>query len=165
MIPILISTAALLVSLTALFFTFRKDAHRVRLEINLGGPGVVIIGVNNDSACSASVLSVGYFGSEAKVHWLSHVGNYKSNSSVSYPICVDARSLLNIQIIGGQELPASYQQFGYCVQLATGRVFVVRGGAPGLISLQMHFASLISRITAGRWVPGYVTRPRLLTRD
>lgn len=163
--PIVVSIAAFLVSLTALFFTFRKDAHRVRLEVIQGEYGAIILGVNNDSACDTAVLSVGYFGAQGLVHWLPQVGNYATNTSVKYPIHIDARSLFAIQIIAGRHLPVQNQELGYCVQLATGRFFAVQSGAPLGVAVKMHVASLASRISAGRYVIGQIKRPRLPTRD
>lgn len=159
----ILSIAALIISLVALFFTFRKDAHRIRLEVTPGEYWTVVLGVNNDSACDAEVLSVGYFDASGKVTWIPHVGEYRTNRWVDYPILVKARSLCVIPLIFGREIPSKDTAFGYCVQLATGRIYVLRGSAPFGTSFRFHLASLLSRLSGGRYAMG-ISRVRLPSR-
>lgn len=161
----LLSLTALIISLVALHFTFRKDAHRIRLEITILEFNLIVLGINNDSACDADVLSVGYFDSSGQVTWIPKVGEYSTGKWVQYPISVRARSLYNVILIIGREIPDKEMSFGYCVQLATGRIYILRGTAPLWVTLKMHCASLISRLSGGRYViPGF-KRIRLPSRD
>lgn len=158
-----LSIAAFIISLVALFFTFRKDAHRIRLEVTPGEYLTVVLGINNDSACDAEVLSVGYFDASGKVTWIPHVGEYRTNKGVDYPILVKARSLCVIALLLGREIPSEDTAFGYCVQLATGRLYILQGSAPAGAALKLHLASLISRLSGGRYAMG-ISRVRLPSR-
>lgn len=159
-----LSIAAFLISLVALHFTFRKDAHRIRLEITQLEFDVVALGINNDSACDADVLSVGYFDTMGKVTWIPQVGEYRTNKWVNYPISVKARSMFAVSLVAGRDVPSKGKAFGYCVQLATGRIYVLQGTAPLKVALKMHFASLLSRLSGGRYVTLSVNRVRLPSR-
>lgn len=159
-----LAVAAFLISLVALHFTFRKDAHRIRLEVTPLEFDVIVIGVNNDSACDADILSVGYFDSMGKVTWISQVSEYRTNKWVSYPISVKARSMYAVSLVAGRDVPSEGKSFGYCVQLATGRIYILRGTAPLRVALKLHFASLLSRLSGGRYVTPGVNRIRLPTR-
>ena len=160
----ILSVAAFLISLLALFFTFRKDAHRIRLEVTPEEYWRVVLGINNDSACDAEVLSVGYFNALGDITWIPQVGEYRLNKRVNYPIQVKARSLLAIIFISGKDIPSEGKSFGYCVQLATGRIYVLRGSAPLATALKFHLASLISRLSGGRYALG-ISRVRLPSRS
>lgn len=160
-----LAVSAFLISLIALLFTFRKDAHRIHLEVSSREFDVVALKVNNDSACDADVLSVGYFDSASKVIWIPMVVEYQANTMVNYPIPVKARSMYAVALVAGRHVPPKKSKFGYCVQLATGRIYVLRGSAPWLPALKMHFASLLSRLSGGRYViPGISRGDRLPTR-
>ena len=160
----ILSGAAIIISLVALFFTFRKDTHRIRLETTLRAYGTIVLGINNDSACDAEVLSVGYFDALGKVTWIPRVGEYRTNKWVNYPIMVKARSLCVISLLLGREIPSEGTAFGYCVQLATGRLYILRGSAPAGATLNLHLASLISRLSGGRYAMG-IRRVRLPSRS
>lgn len=165
--PVLTNTlavAAFLISLVALHFTFRKDAHRIHLEITPLEFDAVALGINNDSACNADVLSVGYFDPAGTITWIPRVGDYRTNKWVDYPISVKGRSMYAVSMVAGRDVPSKSKQFGYCVQLATGRIYVLRGTAPWSIAVKMHLASLLSRLSGGRYVTPGVYRVRLPSR-
>lgn len=123
-----------------------------------------MLGVNNDSAVPFGILSVGYFDSSGRVSWISRVGEYVSNKWIDYPIRVEPRSLRSILLVAPRDVPPKNQAHGYCVQLETGRLYVLQNSAPRLIWLRLQFASLASRLSRGAWVPGVAGLPRLPTR-
>jgi hypothetical protein len=124
----------------------------------------IALGVNNDSACDGEVLSVGYFDATGKVTWIPKVGEYRTNKWVNYPILVKARSMFAISLVHGRDVPSKGKAFGYCVQLATGRIYVLKGTAPWSVALKLHFASLLSRLSGGRYVGIGISRIRLPSR-
>jgi hypothetical protein len=156
-----IALTSIAISLIALFFTFRRDAHRISLEVTpLWERWIEVIGINNDSSFPVGVLSVGYFESTSKVLWLSSVSCFAKNFDADFPIRIEARSLCTLQVAVARDVPNPSTARGYCVQLESGRIYVIRHTAPWRISLKFNFSSLISRITAGRIAP-WVEQPRL----
>ena len=160
-LPMFFSIVSFLSSMVALHFTFRKDAHRVRLEATPLEFDAVALGVNNDSGCEVQILSVGFFGISGKVTWVDRVGDYVTNRFVRFPVQVPPRSLYVATMIVGRDVPDYGRKYGYCVQLSTGRFYVLRNTAPMRVVAKMHVASLLSRITGGRYVPAGIDRPRL----
>jgi hypothetical protein len=80
-------------STVALLFTFRKDAHRLTLEVTpLWNKYIDVLGVGNDSSFAVGILSVGYFNASGDITWLA-VGDFKINKMVTYPIRIEPRSL------------------------------------------------------------------------
>lgn len=161
-----IAVGAFLVSLIALFFSLRKDAHHIRLEVTPLKYDAIALGINNDSACDADILSVGYFDSDGHVTWIARVGDYTTNKFVTYPISVRGRSMFPVSLVRGRDVP--YEEsasHGYCVQLATGRIYVLRGNVPVATALKMYFASLLSCISRGHYTLSGLTRVRLPHRD
>lgn len=125
----------------------------------------IVLGLNNDSACDADILSVGHFNRAGNVTWIRQVGNYQTNRVVPYPISVRARSMYPVMLIGGRDIPSGNRAFGYCVQLATGRIYVLRGTAPWGAAVKMHAASILSRLSGGRWVLSGINRVRVPPRN
>lgn len=160
-----LSLAAFCISLVSLHFTFRKDAQRIRLEVTPLEHNGVVLGLNNDSACDAEILSVGHFDPASEVTWIHQVGNYRTNAWVQYPISVKARSMYPVMLIAGRDIPSKNRTFGYCVQLATGRIYVLRGTAPWGATAKMQAASILSRLSGGRWVLPGINRVRLPSRN
>ncbi|WP_443112868.1 hypothetical protein [Herbaspirillum seropedicae] len=160
----ILALTAVVISLVSLHFTFRKDAHRIRLEVTPLKFDAIALGIKNDSACDADILAVGYFDSFGNITWLPQVGDYRTNQWVNYPISVKARSLYAVSMVAGRDVPSKEVLFGYCVQLATGRIYVLRGTTPWHVAIKMHFASLLSRISGGRYVIPSIKRVRLPTR-
>lgn len=147
-------------STIALFFTFRKDAHRVSLEVTpLWEQWIDVLGVSNDSSFSVGVLSVGHFNLQGHVTWLP-VGSFVENRSVKYPIRIETRSLCSLQVLVVNHIGNHKAPHGYCVQLESGRVYVIQHTAPVLPTLKLRLASLASRLSAGRFVP-WLVLPRL----
>ncbi|WP_205989447.1 hypothetical protein [Paraburkholderia sp. Ac-20336] len=161
---IFLSSAALCISLLSLYFTFRKDAHRVRLEITPVEFNCIALGINNDSSYDMEVLSVGYFDSTGVVTWIDRVGDYQTRAWIDYPVPVKGRSMCVLSLVVGRDVPSENWSYGYCVQLATGRIYVLRGSAPWRIAAKMHVASLFSRLSAGRYVIPGIGRIRLPSR-
>jgi len=147
-------------SSVALFFTFRKDAHRLTLEVTpMWEQWIDVLGVGNDSSFTVGVLSVGYFDAKGKITWLD-VGDLKVNRIVSYPIRIDPRSLCSLQVLVVRHFNNHKAPHGYCVQLESGRIYTIQYTAPLWPSLKFHVASVVSRLTAGRYAP-WIKRPRL----
>ena len=161
------AVGAFCISLIALFISYRKDGHHIRLEVTPQEPAtphemdVIVLGINNDSACSANILSVGHFNSLGHVTWIKRVGDCRTNKFVTYPFSVSGRSIFAVLLIRGRDVPYKRVTHGYCVQLATGRIYVLRGNVPLLTALKMHCASWLSRVSRGRFTLPGLSRPRL----
>lgn len=165
--PMLSSTLAVggfVISLIALFFSLRKDAHHIRLEITSLEHGALALGINNDSACDADVLSVGYFDSDGKVTWISQVGDYTTNKFINYPFSVRGRSMFPVLFVRGRDVPYKSSPHGYCIQLATGRIYVLRGNAPFGTASLMQLASFLSWVSRGAYTLPNIERVRLPNR-
>lgn len=162
--PILISIFSFVVSLisaliasVALYFTFKKDAHRLRLhrrDVNKGWHDV--LSINNDSSFSVQIAAVGCLTTSGKIHWLASVGEYRANQYVNYPIPVPGRSTYHV-IVMHRYLPSTYRHGprGYCVQLDCGRTFVITSTLGRRMAVAFGLKSLASRL----W-PGKVGFPR-----
>ena len=159
-----LAVAGFLSGATSLLFTFRKDALHIRLDLSDVEYDGVVLGVNNESGVPFCILSVGCFDSSGQVTWISRVGEYVSNQYIDYPIRVEPRSLRSILLIAPRDVPQKSQAHGYCVQLETGRIYVLRNTAPTAVCLRLQLASLASRLSRGAWAPGVASRPRLPTR-
>jgi hypothetical protein len=160
---ILLAIIGCITGTISLIFSFRKDAHHIRLEVTYREHGVVVLGINNDSAVPFGILSIGYFRPNREITWITKVGNYATNKYVGYPIAVASRSLFLISLITSRDVPSRRELYGYCVQLETGRLYVIKNSAPFLPTTLLHITSLISRISRGSWVPG-VSAPRIPLR-
>lgn len=156
--------ASLFLATVALIFTFRKDAHHLRLDLTYIEFNGVVLGVNNDSSVPFGILSVGFFNSAGQIEWIRQVGDYITNKWVTYPVRVEARSLRSISLVAPRDVPHQNEPHGYCVQLETGRLYVLRNSAPTDVWLRLQFASFASRLSRGAWIPCVQNRPRLPTR-
>ena len=156
-----VSLIALFVSAITLSITYRKEAHRIRLELSPAKYGGVVLGINNDSGIVASVRSIGHFRRFGKVTWFGgQVGNYRSNKFVDFPFAVEARSTFEVHINTIRDLRNFNATVGFCVQLDTGRVYVLPQEVPRKDALRMHLSSWVSRLSRGRIAPG-IDRPRI----
>ena len=145
-ITIAISILALIFSGISLFFTFRKDAHRVKLRIVTNPSGARnYISINNDSATSVQVQSIGTIDDKSKINWLTSCCDAIPNESVQFPKTVDARSTFEASVSTPNK-----KNYAYCVQLACGRTFVVNNTLNKKCFRGLWWRSLLSRITAGR---------------
>ncbi|QFY77838.1 hypothetical protein DUD43_09155 [Alcaligenes faecalis] len=164
----MIAIAAFFVSLVALVFsgialaiTYRKEAHRIRLELSPAKYGGVVLGINNDSGIDTSVRSIGYFHHFPKITWLTGtVGDYVINKNVKFPLPVNARSTFEVYLNTDRTIPNFGKAVGLCVQLDTGRFYVLPQKVARYDAIKMHVISWISRVTGGRYAPG-VQRPRI----
>lgn len=164
----MIAIAALFVSVVAIIFsgialaiTYRKEAHRIRLELSPAKHGGVVLGINNDSGIDTSVRSIGHFRRFGEVTWLTDtVGNYAINKAVEFPFSVKARSTFEVYLNTFQTVPNFSKAVGLCIQLDTGRFYILPQSVALSDSIKMHFASWVSRVTGGRYAPG-VKRPRV----
>ena len=164
MIPIaafIISLVALVISAIALTITYRKDAHFVRLELLPGAYGMSILGIVNDSAFDTSVRSIGFFRRRGGVTWLgASFGDNATDQFVDCPFQVKGRSTFEAHINTHRDISNFNGKVGFCVQLDTGRLFVLTRAVGWSLRMRMHLASLVSRLTGGRHSAG-VPRPRV----
>lgn len=157
--PILVSIFSLAVAIisaliasVALYFTFKKDAHRLRLhrrEVSKGWHDV--LSVNNDSSFPVQIAAVGCLTMSGEVHWFASVGEYRSNQHVHYPISVPARSTYHV-IVMHRYLPFTDRRTprGYCVQLDCGRTFVITSTLERWTAFAFGLKSLASRLWPGK---------------
>jgi len=144
-----ISIFALGISLTALYFTFKKDAHRIRLNLNKGPYGTSdFISINNDSSFPVFISSVGHLPLDEEIEWMQKICDSKVNKSFEFPIKVDARSTYQGVILGGY--PSKSKRYAYCVQLDCGRTFVISDTMPRQAYLKLKVLSLLSWLSSGR---------------
>lgn len=97
-----VSVFALAISIIALYFTFKKDAHRIRLKLNRGPYGTSdFISINNDSSFSVFISSVGHVPLDGEIEWMKKICDGKINESFDFPVKVDARSTYEGVLLGG----------------------------------------------------------------
>ena len=149
LLPVWVSTASLVVSFIALYFTFKKDAHRIRLTLNYGKYGTSdYISINNDSSFPVRVSSVGYIDESESITWLEKICEAKENVSHLFPVEVGARSTYQGIILGRHV--SSTAKYGYCVQLDCGRTFTIQGRLSKKIATKLKTKSFISWLSSGR---------------
>ncbi|MXR31893.1 hypothetical protein [Pseudomonas sp. PICF6] len=145
----LVSILALGISFTALYFTFKKDAHRIRLTLNKGPHGTSdFISINNDSSFSVFISSVGHLPLDGKIEWTRKICDGKLNKSFEFPVKVDARSTYQGVLLG--DYPSKSKQYTYCVQLDCGRTFVISNTIPRKDYAKLKLLSLLSWLSSGR---------------
>lgn len=159
----LLSIASFFIAAIALILNFRKDVHHVRLEVVDIEYGSKVLGINNDSSVPFGVLSIGCFDSSGGITWIERVSDYSANQYAKYPIKVEPRSQRSILLLS-RNLPHENRLHGYCVQLETGRLYVLQNSAPTSVWLRWQFASLASRLSRGAWTPSIRNQPRLPSR-
>ncbi|WP_448724576.1 hypothetical protein [Pseudomonas farris] len=144
-----VSILALSISFTALYFTFKKDAHRIRLTLNKGPYGTSdFISINNDSSFSVFISSVGHLPLDGEIEWARKICDGKVNKSFEFPVKVDARSTYQGVLLG--DYPSKSKQYAYCVQLDCGRTFVVSNTIPCKDYVKLRLLSLLSWLSSGR---------------
>ncbi|HHM5822263.1 TPA: hypothetical protein ACRL4E_001923 [Pseudomonas aeruginosa] len=143
------SMIALAVSLCALYFTFKKDAHRIRLRLKKGSYGTSdFISVNNDSSFPVHISSVGHLPLGGKVEWLEKIGDGKSNARVDFPVMVEPRTTYQGILVG--DYPFKSDRYAYCVQLDCGRTFVISDTFPRKEYFYLKMRSLLSWVSSGK---------------
>lgn len=155
-----IASLSLAIAIVALLFSTRKEAHHVRLELSKPNNYSLVLGVNNDSAVAFGILSVGHFQSAEKIEWIEKIGSYTTNKFIDYPIRVDARSLLALELSPWRNNTHN-KKFGICVQLETGRIYILNNTLSFRESIKPQVSAFISRLTRGKFAPGISIRPRL----
>ena len=159
-----LTISAFAVSLLALTFTFLKDSHRIRLEVLTAVNGNVILNINNDASFETTVISIGYVTACGTKHWFSDgVLCHHTNQGQDFPLRISARSMFDASLHVARHELLRASKLGLCVQLATGRVYIVLNRLPVRVALACHAGSLVSRLSAGRFAPGF-DRPRKLAK-
>lgn len=168
-ITINISSIAIVFSSIALITTYRKDGHRIRLELNYLKYNCIVLGIINDSGFDTTIRSIGFFNNNTAINWLDDsatIGNNKTNSPIELPIIVTGRSTfethLNLNNTKMSQACKNIKNAGICVQSDTGRIYVFTEQVNLQIKMQMKFSSFISKASGGRWAP-WVRRPRFKT--
>lgn len=156
----LIASLSLVIAIIALIFSTRKEAHHVRLELSRVGNYSLVLGVNNDSAVSFGILSIGYFQNTSEIKWITTIANHTANAFITYPVRVDARSLFLIDLCPMRN-DITCEKFGVCVQLETGRIYTLRNNMSLTETAKLEASAFISQITRGKFSPGMPNRPRL----
>jgi hypothetical protein len=147
--PVAISLAALAISGAALYFTFKKDAHRVRLALTkVPEDNRDHLRINNDSSFPVRVCAVGRIERFGGVKWLKSFGNWEKNDTEPYPITVGARTTLRGFKVHGMHHPVD--AYGYCVQLDCGRTFVAAGDLPLQVAYRFKAMAILSWLSSGR---------------
>ncbi|MFG9945120.1 hypothetical protein [Pseudomonas aeruginosa] len=143
------SILALAISSTALYFTFKKDAHRIRLNLEKGPYGTSdFLSINNDSSFPVHISSVGHLPLNGEIEWTSKIGDGKINKSFEYPVKVDPRSTYRGIFVGNY--PHKSRQYAYCVQLDCGRTFVVSRTLPKVAYAKLKLLAFLSWISSGQ---------------
>ena len=155
-----IASLSLVIAAIALIFSTRKEAHHVRLELSRINQYSLVLGVNNDSAVAFGILSIGCFKNSEKIEWIEKIGSHVTNKFIDYPIRVEARSLLTLELSPWRNNIHS-DNFGVCVQLETERIYILRNTLPCRAALKLQASAFFSRVTRGKFAPGMPTRPRL----
>lgn len=147
-----ISLFSAAIASVALYFTFKKDAHRLRLyrrDVSKGWHDV--LSVNNDSSFPVQISAVGCLTMSGEVHWLASVGEYRANQNVNYPISVPSRSTYHVLVMHRYlPLPNGRTPRGYCVQLDCGRTFVITSTLGWKAAVAFGLKSLASRLWPGK---------------
>lgn len=154
---LVVSLISALVASVALYFTFKKDAHRLRLYwTNVMNGWHDVLSINNDSSFPVQVAAIGYLSMDGQVRWLPSVGDYRANQHVDYPIPISGRSTYHVTVMH-RYLPCTNRRTprGYCVQLDCGRTFVIVPTLRRRTAVAFKLKSLASRL----W-PGKVGFPR-----
>lgn len=159
-LTITLSIFSIIIATFALFFALRKDAHHVRLELSAIDYLSLVLGVNNDSAVAFGILSIGYFQSPNHIEWIKIISDHNTNKFISYPIKIEPRSLFPIELCPYRnKIPSD--KFGVCVQLETGRVYILNNTLPLHKIIKLQISAFILRFSRGRYAPGMPPRPRL----
>ncbi|MNJ23733.1 hypothetical protein D3C77_181260 [compost metagenome] len=144
-----ISIFALGASLAALYFTFKKDAHRIRLSLNKGPYGTSdFISINNDSSFPVFISSVGHIPLDGEIEWMQKICDGKVNKSFEFPVKIDARSTYQGVLLGSY--PSKSKSYAYCVQLDCGRTFVISVTMPRKAYMRLKLLSILSWLSSGR---------------
>jgi len=149
---LVVSLISALIASVALYFTFKKDAHRLRLYwTNVLNGWHDVLSINNDSSFSVQVSAIGYLAMDGQVHWLPSVGDYGANQHVDYPISISGRSTYHVTVMH-RYLPWSNRRTprGYCVQLDCGRTFVIASTLGRRTAAAFELKSLTSRLWPGK---------------
>ncbi|MXR68757.1 hypothetical protein GNT65_08745 [Shewanella sp. JBTF-M18] len=152
-----ISLISLFFSAVALYFTFKKDAHRLRLTSFESMPKKYRdhFSINNDSSFPVRVSAVGHIDSRGKLTWIKKTFEVTKNTRIELPHTIEPRTTLRLGIVSGV-LPTQ-KHHGYCVQLDCGRTFYTSGNLPTKLALTNKLKGLLSRLTSGKYgSPNYL---------
>ena len=153
-LSIWISIAALLLSTMAMYFTFKKDAHRIRVHHGtVSGHYFDEVSINNDSSFPVRVAAIGHVDINGRIAWIDYFFDIRANKTESYPLLIEGRNTYLCGINPRKQkarIPNS-DTYGYCVQLQCNRTFVSTNTLPWPQILLLKSRELISRISQGKW--------------
>jgi hypothetical protein len=148
-LSVFVSIFALIISCIALYFTFKKDAHRIRLDLGKNSPEFTeFLSINNDSSFPVQIASIGHLAMDREIEWMSEICDASVNVTFKFPIKVDARSTYHAVVLW--EYLKRAKKYAYCVQLVCGRTFVISNTLPRKFYIKLKMMSLISWSTSGR---------------
>lgn len=146
----ILSIISAFISVTALYFTFKKDAHRLRVNHKYKHrEWHDILSINNDSSFTVQISAIGCLTEDGSVHWIELVGDYKANNLIDYSIPISGRSTF-YALVMHRNLPGRAPAAGYCVQLDCGRTFVSVAGLGTKASVAFKVRSAISWLSSGK---------------
>ena len=149
-LSILISIISLVFSGVALYFTFKRDAHRVKISHEYFSKrwfeGVKI---QNGSAFGVKLIALGHIDPKGHITWLSQVGDVVSKQFIKFPLTVESRSTLFCTVAHNIHTFPQGETYGFCIQLSCGRTFVSTGNLPMKLSIKLRLLQLVSRLSEG----------------
>lgn len=149
-ITAIISTISLVFSGIALYFTFKKDAHRIRLvHRKFHERYLDTVAINNDSGFSVRLAAIGHINQQGKITWLQYIGNATTNSNVDLPILLEARSTFFSMVTHNIHSFPQGAVYGFCVQLSCGRTSITSGNLPNGLKFRLKVRELISWLSSG----------------
>lgn len=149
--PIIISTLSFFCSCIALYFTFKRDTHRIRAsQKTIRNRHIDTVTVNNDSGFAVNVSAIGHINHRGNIIWLDDVSNASTGGYIKFPIVIDARSALSSIITHNIHTFPQGKVYGFCIQLACGRTSVTVGNLPRKLALNLRIREVLSWLSSGK---------------
>lgn len=151
-ISIWISAFSLLVSFVAVYFTFKKDAHRIRVkQRTFSARSFDAIAINNDSSSSVKLSAVGHLNEVGTITWPREFSDAETNRPISFPAVIEGRSTLFGMVTHNVHIFPEGSVYGFCAQLSCGRAFVMTRNLPTWKAIELKTKALVSWISSGKW--------------
>lgn len=146
-----ISIVSLVFSAVALYFTFKKDSHRVRILGFESMPSkyMDLFSINNDSSFPITISAILHISHNGKITKMEKCFKYIENERLPIPYTIQPRSTLRAGAVSG--VIPSQKQHSYGVQLDCGRTFYVSGNLPPKVAIKFKLKEVLSRLTSGKY--------------
>ncbi len=145
-LTLIISSLSMLMSGVAIFITFRKDAHRMKLHLINGNYNDKIT-IHNDSQAKVQLQAVGVIDSSSEIVWRKGCYNSITNTEVTFPTIIEGRTAFTASL----RQPDKMDEYAYCIQLSSGRTYVVNSSLNQSVYTRLVFRSIISQLSAGKY--------------